>query len=304
MVQKLLIAVLVSLFFTSCVARDLSPSQSPILLTTTPLVIPSATAVPSVQPSVTPFPDEKSLNAITADGKWEISRLLGYDSTIQVRSVDGKTIWVLDETTLPDVQFGQLWNYKTSNDNSALYFGLDPRQSETIITHRWPPTYGLYKLNLADGAIETILEPHIDSSGFVSNGYLALSPDELQIVYSWWDEPAIVVRDRATLEEQLISLPDDYKIAGPFIWSPNGKSVIFTMWSTVWDYPTEFQIARLDIDEKSIHSLFSDNEENRFWVPTEWVQEDLVCLEDRQSSELWNINPFTGLLRERTATTP
>jgi hypothetical protein len=213
-------------------------------------------------------------------------------------------IWVLDETTLPDVRLGQLWNYRAANDNSALFFGLDPRQSETMIIDRFPPSYGLYKLNLADGAIETILEPHIDSSGHVSNGYFALSPDKAQIVYSWWDEPAIVFRDIGTHQEQIVSLPDTYKVAGPFAWAPNGKSVIFTMWSNVWEYPTEFQVARLDIDSKSIHSLYSDSEENRFFVPYEWVQEDLVFLHDRKSGKLWQINPLTGELQKVVSVTP
>jgi hypothetical protein len=278
--------------------------ETPTIGTKTALVIPSATAVPSVEPSVTPFPDEKSLKAITEDGKWEISGLLAYDSAIQVRSVDGNTIWVLDETTLPDARLGQLWNYKTSNDNSSLFFGLDPRQSETVFVHRWSPSFSLYKLHLVDGTIETILEPHIDSFGYASNGYFALSTDELKIIFSWWDEPVIVVRDIATFEEQVVSLPDNYKIAGPFVWSPNGKSVIFTMWSNVWDYPTDFQVALLDIDERSIHTLYSGNEEIRFFVPIEWTEEDLVYLIDRRSSEKWQINPLTGQLQKTTSAPP
>jgi len=308
MAKKLIITVLASLVLASCIAQDVSPLQTPLsetleILTKTPLVNSTEIAIPLVEPSVTPFPSEKSLKAITEDGKWEISGLLGYDSAIQIRSVDGKIIWVLDEIMLPDVRLGQLWNYKTSNDNSSLFFGLNPRQSETIIMHRWPPSYSLYKLNLVDGAIETILAPHMDSSGYASNGYFALSPDELRIIYSWWDQPSVVIRDLVTLQEQVISLPDYNKLAGSFVWSLDGKSAIFTMWSNVWDYPTDFQIARLDIDDKSIHSLYSDNEQNRFFIPTEWVKDDLVYLIDRRVNQ-WQINPFTGKLQERVPTTP
>lgn len=308
MVKKLLITVLASLVLASCIAQDLSPLQAPILetpeiLTKTPSVNSTDIAIPTVEQSVTSFPTEKSLKAITDDGKWEVSVLLGHNSTIQVRSVDGKVTWVLDETKLPDVILGQLWNYKTANDKSALFFGLNPYESEDIVLRRWPPSYGLYKLNLAGGEVETILKPRTDSSGFATYGYFALSPDESQIIYSWWDEPTIVLRNITTLEEQSISLPDNNKIAGPFVWSPDGKSVIFTMWSNVWDYPTDFQIARLDIEDESIHSLYSDKEQNRFFVPTEWVKEDLVYLIDRRVDP-WQINPFTGKLQERESTTP
>ena len=309
MVKKLFITVLASLVLASCIAQDLSPLPTPILetteiLTETPLGNSTEIAIPTVEQSVTPFPAEKNLKALTDDGKWEISVLLGHNSTIQVRSVDGKVTWILDETTLPDVQLGQLWNYKTSNDKSALFFGLNPYESEDIVLNRWPPSYGLYKLNLASGEVEAILKPHTDSSGFATYGYFALSPDESQIIYSWWDEPSIVVRSITTLEEKSMALPDNNKIAGPFVWSPDGKSAIFTMWSNVWDYPTDFQIARLDIEDESIHSLYSDNEEKKFFVPSEWVQEDVAYLVDRRTDKQWQINPITGKLQERVSTTP
>lgn len=308
MIKKLFIAALGLLLLVSCGMQGLNSSSTPVFETPTvttkmPSIIFTETATPIMEQTTTPFPDEKSLKAITDDGKWEISVLLGYESTIQVASVDGKIQWVLDETTLPDVSLGQLWNYKTSNDRNSLLFGLNPYQSETIILQRWPPSYGLYKLDLTDGKVETILKPHIDSSGHVTYGYFALSPDESQLIYSWWDEPSIIIRNVATLEEQIVSLPENYKVAGPFVWSPNGKFVIFTMWSKVWDYPTDFQVTRLDLADNSIHPLYSDTEENRFFVPTEWVKEDLVYLVDRRV-EPWQINPFTGQLQERTATAP
>jgi hypothetical protein len=306
MLKKLLITFLVSLVLVSCGSQDLNSSQPPssTIAVKTPLIAFTETATPTVEKSATPFPDEKSLKAITDDGNWEISVLLGYESTIQVASVGGKIKWVLDEKTLPDILLGQLWNYKTSNDRNSLFFGLNSYQSETIILHRWPPSYGLYKLDLTDGKVETILKPHIDSSSHVTYGYFALSPDESQMIYSWWDEPSIIIRNVATLEEQIVSLPENYQVAGPFVWSPNGKFIIFTMWSNVWDYPTDFQVARLGLDDRAIHSLYSDNEENRFFIPTEWVKEDLVYFVDRRTNEQWQINPFTGQLQERISTTP
>jgi hypothetical protein len=304
--RKSLITVWASFMLVSCISQDLNTLQTPIvetptIVTITSLMTSTETTAPIVVESATSFPDEGSLKAITEDGKWEISVSFGYDSTIQVRSVDGKIKWVLDETTLPDILFGQLWNYKTSNDGKSLYFGLSSYQYETIVLHRWPPNYGLYKLDLTDGKVETILKPHIDSSGHVVYGYFALSPNESQIIYSWWDEPQIAVRNIATLEEETIFLPDNYKITGPFVWSPNGKSVIFTMWSNAWEYPTDFQVARLDIDDKSLHSLYSDNEENRFFIPTEWIEDDLVYLLNRRT-EPWQINPITGQLQESMST--
>lgn len=308
MITKLFIAALGLLLLVSCEMQDLHSLSTPVFETPTvttivPSIIFTEAATLIAKQTATPFPDEKSLKAITDDGKWEISVLLGYESTIQVASVDGKNKWVLDEKTLPDVLLGQLWNYKTSNDRTSLFFGLDPYQSETIILQRWPPSYGLYKLDLTDGKVETILKPHPDPSGHVTYGYFALSPDESQMIYSWWDEPSIIIRNVATLEEQIVTLPENYKVAGPFIWSPNGNFVIFTMWSNVWDYPTDFQVARLDLADNAIHSLYSDTEENRFFVPTEWIEENLVYLVNRRI-EPWQINPFTGQLQERTTTVP
>ena len=308
MTTKPFVAALGLLLLVSCGRQGLYSLSTPVFETptiasNTPTMISTQTAIPIVEQSATPFPDEKSLKSITDDGKWEISVLLGHESTIQVTSVDRKTKWVLDETNLPNVSLGQLWNYKISNDGNSIYFGLGPFQSEDIIANRYPPNYGLFQLDLENGNVVTILKPHTDSSGQVTYGYFALSPDESQLIYSWWDEPRIVVRNFATPDEQFISLPSNYKIAGPFVWSPNGKFVIFTMWSNVWDYPTDFQLARLDMDDKSIHSLYADNEENRFFVPIEWVKEDLVYLENRRF-EPWQINPFTGQLQERISTAP
>ena len=302
MVKQFIIAVLASLILVSCGTQDLTALQTPV--TEMPLIISTETATLRDEKSATPFPDQKSLKVITEDGKWEISLLLGPESTLQVTSVDGKIKWILDRTTLPDISLGQLWNYKTANDGNSLYFALGSYYSETIVSNRYPPNYGLFKLNLANGEVETILKPHIDSSGYASCGYFALSPDELQIIYSWWDAPTIIVRNLATLDEQVISLPDNYKIAGAFVWSPNGKYVLFTMWDDIWDYPTDFEVTRLDLDDKSIQSLYLGNEENSFFVPTEWAEEDLVYLVDHRTNEPWQINPFTGQLQERISTTP
>jgi hypothetical protein len=248
-----------------------------------------------MEKNATPFPEEKSLQGITEDGKWKVDILLGIESTVQITSIDGKIKWVLDEKNIPDVRVGQLWNYKTSNDGNSMYFGLGGYHYETIIMHRWPPDYGLYKLNLKDGSIETILKPHMDSSGQVTY--------ETHIIYSWWDEPVIFLRNLVTLDEQSIYLPDNYKIAGPFVWSPNEMSVMFTMWSNAWDYPADFVLVRMDMDDKSIHFLYSDNEKNRFFVPVKWAKDDVVYLVNRGFDE-WQINPFTGQLQKRVQSTP
>lgn len=288
-------------------------SKTPFIISTTtetktPLIIPAIK--PTVKQSATPFPENKSEKGTTDDGKWEISTSLGgYDSTTQVRSVDGKTVWVLDETTLPDSKWGQLVWYKTSNDNNSVFFELAPYVFEDIILDRWPSTTGLYKLGLVDGKIETILKPRINSSGqitdgYLINGYFKLSPDESQMVYFWWSEPNIILRNLATLDEQIVSLPDHYKIAGPFVWSLDAKSVIFTMWSSAWEYPTDFVLARMDISDKAIHYLYSDNEKNRFFVPIEWTTDNIVYLVDRRVDYSWQINPYTGKLQQDSAAIP
>jgi len=113
----------------------------------------------------------------------------------------------------------------------------------------------LYRISLNTGKLETILP-------FAIEGYsYSLSPDGNYLAYSILEEENIIhIRNFKNNDEHLLKLKDDYVRSGAFVWTPDGKTLIFASAIKGWEEGTAgisiFALAMKDLYLQII--LFND----------------------------------------------
>lgn len=261
---------------------------------------PTATPKPKIPKTETPqytatdFPDERQYSFSSPDGKWIWHELFDWLEA-QVISKDQKTKWVItykDVKPIYGTDFNWFWFRK-----DAVYFGIGPENYEIQILQRSPISYSLYRLDLTNGLIAPILEVKYDNNKSPIETYFDVSTDETKVVYSRWYERTIIIRDLNDLAEEVISLPTDYLIAGPLLWSLDDTYIILTMWKDDYELSIDYAVARLDTETLSLSILLQENETKYFLVPYYWIDENNIVLIDRRYGNNWEMNTTSGRLK-------
>jgi hypothetical protein len=281
----------------SAIKNSDTPTKTPAK-TLTP-ILPSKTPFPAtltktIQNTATDFPEELSYSYSSPDGNWIVHESLGDGPHVQVTSKDGKTKWIVGHKDVEPI-FGAEFNW-TYFCKDAIYFGIGPENYEIQVLQRFPPSYSLYRLDLADGSISSILAAKNGQVGLPIFTYFDLSGDENKLVYSRWYEHSIIIQDLRSKSEKTVSLPEEYLIAGAFSWSPNNSSIVLTMWKDDYALSTDFAVVRLDVDTLTIKILLQDKQTKYFLVPVRWFDENNILLEDRRYGNYYEMNVFSGNL--------
>jgi WD40 repeat protein len=259
---------------------SVSPSASATRTSVpTHLPFPTFTETPRLADTVTPDFTTPTLTSVQAtietlasfcDGEsGRRSDILSFDQSF---SPNGEWISILcgGYRKIFRVDGSQSWNFKFQEmyEHDAPGF---------IKTHHWPKDgryaylsaqisdmdgpgmifvdgWALYRLDLSNGNISTVLQP----VPYLSYSF-AFSPTDRYLIYTHPRQPKLIhVYEFSSGEDITFSLGDDYVIAGIFLWSPDGKKVVFSAARENW-FETDdgFSLFMVDLSKQQINFLVS-----------------------------------------------
>ena len=263
-------------------------------------------------PSITPEILNNELNlyemnaeewaSTSPDGKWVATSLVAFpkdNSGIQqayvrlmIFSADGKTHWMIsDKWEELGLGFPIPAPLKWSRDGKHFYF-----------THRVTPDgcgafsflTDLQQVDLADGIVTELLPPLAVT--------LALAPDQSQVAYVGQGDRGLILKDLVTGEERETKIdPGKEFDAGNILWSPNGKSLAFSLAinpctgeygvsKTVWAESTSI----LWVDANTLQQEVLVEEDPRWFITWEWNEAEKITITDGVENSLWQLDVNTG----------
>jgi hypothetical protein len=224
------------------------------------------------------------------DGQWKATVLENQQSAIlRVSSTDGTTEWIAETITSTDIWGGFEWAipFTWSQYGHYLYFTHYERTDGCT-----PEFHGsdLQRLDLQTGEV-TELAPKV--------GYwLALSPDERTLAYLSF-EKGLVLRELLTNEERS-ARPAIYKaypgviiFVSHLVWSPDGKTLMFTAGIDPCDMPDFVSTSVIRVDAETLSQIELIRESKEWLTAIEWPDVESVLLKDRDGQHWW-MNATTG----------
>jgi hypothetical protein len=191
-----------------------------------------------------------------------------------VKSIDEKQTWIIshEDAIWFNTKSVQLEPYKWTPDGKYLYLMpvLGSGGSGFYAPGYFWDNYGLYRLNLITGEIETILP-------YLEKGYsFSLSPSNEYLAYSKIESVPIHIKSMINNEEELITLNDDYVLTGAFAWSRDNSSLLFASAINGWEdgdggisiYKVRIKDLRLEnilLNDKRLLIPFPEYETNNYW---------------------------------------
>jgi hypothetical protein len=275
----------------------LPPSPSPAL-TGTPSIEPASTPVsaPSATPDLSLF-DVNRWEQASPDGNWNAEGITAipnpqsgsgefYYTQLKITSKDRKREWTVVDG----------WsNYGLGYTTPSIYRWSPDGQHVYVIDSATPDGCAIYglssnmrRLNLMDGNIDSIA-PHLF-------GVLDLSSDENTLVAITYNQVIWHYLDTGEVNSV------DYQVdaltwqGGNPVWSPDGKSLLFSAVSDACSQPPFTSIFRVDFDTNSLTVLL-DKSEHLFHIES-WPETGLIHLKEQNNlgESRWLLNPESGQL--------
>lgn len=120
------------------------------------------------------------------------------------------------------------------------------------------------------------------------SGAISFSPNEKYIAYSA-DKSEIRTRDLQSGEEKAYFAEDYYLYFGNFVWSPDGKKIIFVATPEDWyAQDAKFALYMIDLESTTISSFHRTS--FPFYYPVIWTENNIVILNKFQESGEWSLN--------------
>lgn len=263
-------------------------SDSP---TSTIVVIPTRTSIPTIAPSPTPEPlIESATISISPDKNWKIVGVTQWEPSAIV-SQDGKTRWPLENT--PNKYGWYQWSYglyRWSIQPNFVYLTVNPQIDGFVPFYQGS---GLYRFNLSNGAMIEIL-PGQELSSF------SLSPNEKLLAYEAYSNSllSLMIRDIGTNLEKKIPL-DGYDSAGHILWSPDQEYLVFSI-STGTDW-TDWHVSLALANLQGLSTKILYNEQ-RVLNPKEWLNRNEILVSIDENFYVFNLT--TKKLRDFVKPTP
>lgn len=314
--QSLLILLLAGCIVTSRTVLLPTASALPILNTstlsatnfiapensTTPTLLPRITTVEAAIESCDGSREWGRDKSISPNGDWVVVLCNDDGVYTKVARSDGTRTWKLPATTFVD-QFGVVYNpvyyrfYRWSINDNYLYlskYSCCIDSPELVFVE----AFGLYRLNLVNGQIDTIYTGH----------HFSLSPTERYFV-SVEMSRTILIRDSLTGQQYVISLKPKYTDVGDFKWSSDETKLLFVAGVDGWiDLSQGFSLFLYDLRLRSLNLLI-DNDIRQF-IPADyhfanvWLDDEAVILAEPYSDSFWKINISTKELSPYNGPTP
>lgn len=301
-----IVSLLLVIFLTACSSEQIStipPKPFPPATKTSTRLAPSLT--PTLTPTVTPsstietIPAETlnavaTLDAIRVDLVSRFPELQNYPVScssfscygIQI-SPDGKRIvftngniinlFETNGSKIGSYSFYDIYGYQIdykgggvevthwSNDGRYLYISANPGGDggpEPYFYYR----SALIRLNLENGTWK--------DTGI--SGSFEISPNDKYIIYSS-NKSQVRIRNWATGQEQIYILPEDFLYFGNYVWSPDGRKVVFVGTPEDWyANGSRFALLIVDIENQTIIQLHESS--LPFYFPAHWTVPDKIVL--------------------------
>ena len=313
--EKALVVLLIAFLAACRTGPEETVSSSPVALDTTPEIalVPSQTRTP--RPTKTPSPTlqtTETVPAATANGIGtkeairdqlvnQIPRLGEYIAHCRPTycygfdvSPDEQWVYFSDEDRLEifnitgqrvgkysfqevsgrsDVVEGSLTGIHWSNDGQYLY--LATSFGDGGPGPHFGYKYSLARVNLQNGTWR--------DTGI--SGVLSFSPNDKYIIYST-NTSEIRIRQLQSGQEKIYITPEYYQYFGEFVWSPDGKNVIFVAAPNDFDGIDEkFALFMIDLESDKNILLFEDL--MPYCYPVAWVEDSKVTLNKFQEDGTW-----------------
>lgn len=242
----------------------------------------------------------ESARVLSPDGRWTAVVCQDNGNYTRVSQMAGSTVWDLPVIDTGDTFPGADWYlqpYHWADDGHFLY--LAPRSYAEIdcIGCTRIDAFGLYRLSLSTGRLETWFSPDI-------NGYsFAFSPGDRYFVYADASDPhLVVIRDLSRQNPRYIKFDAKYEWAGAFAWSTDSSELVIVARINEESY----SLFLYRLEDRSLKILVQDDP-RPLYPPTgydyeirlgsPWISEDLLILGDPIfGGKAWTLNLRTGVL--------
>ncbi|MBI5934153.1 MAG: PD40 domain-containing protein [Chloroflexi bacterium] len=317
--------LLLAFILVSCV----QPQETPVVISTvtneamytsTPTMLPSETPSPTISPSKTPRPTEPPSPTIPPSTLTAVATLQSLMASLinQYPELEKYGYICYPEYCYsiiisPDGQFTALTNvnvielFRTNGQRIGTYpfydlygYQIDYRDGYVSVAH-WSkdgkllyiatsaggdggpePYFGyessLARVNLKDGTWE--------DTGI--SGVFSFSPTDQYIAYST-NESEIRILDLQSHEESIFNTEDYYQFFSKFVWSPDGRRIIFAATPEHWyEEGTTATLYMIDLDNETLSKVYEAV--MPFYYPVRWTEANKVILNLEGESGEWTLD--------------
>lgn len=242
------------------------------------------------EPPLTEFPDPETLTSVveqfaSPDGRWQatvrqtepvvIDGPAYFHASLTVS--DGTVTWQpLAEWRGHGLGLAYPAIYRWSADGRFLYF------TNKLAVDGCPVFVNgtdLYRLNLADGTVETVLD-----TGLTWN--IGLSPDETKLAYTYANDQGMVLEllDLLNGTKASVMVVEDsvWLQGGAIVWSPDGSQLALSVAHDPCSGNWTHSIIQVDVAAMTAVSLLE--KDDRRFVTTAWLEPQTLRLVDGQNS--------------------
>jgi hypothetical protein len=219
----------------------------------------------------------------------------------KVSDVNSDLVWELPTLDADDSEW-YLEPYHWSVDGHYLYLVPSCLCSIDSPALRFKDGYGLFRLNLANGQLDTWFEPSVFGYAF------SFSPDDHLFVFVDAENgQQIHLRNLISETETILIFEEKYDSVGRFLWAIDSSELIIVAGVSGWVYfENGFSLFLYKLNSNT-STLLIDNDERKF-TPYQrpqfdeagfkhpWVSKDILLLSESYSDSIWKLNIHTGEL--------
>lgn len=243
-----------------------------------------------IQPTTTNTPEIKEWiydESTSPSGEWNATVTVVETSTIKeiklvVSNKSTGQKWIItesnsDEITTPILYSLYPYIFKWSNDKKFLYFSYLWDRNDGCFGYFKPGGFGLKRLDLSTGQIDTIRED--------KSTWMTFSPDEKQLAYIDTFDGNISIYDLENNNEQTYLIPSIdtlgmYPETNNLYWSPDGNSLIYGRYIGKCDLLEPFLYVIQLYPDTGQQIILLDKKEGYYLV--EWSVKDKILLKDNE----------------------
>jgi Tol biopolymer transport system component len=211
---------------------------------------------------------------LSPNGKWAVFfNIIDGSAGLSIVNIESKQQWDISYYDITGTYGGDVtvriehW----SRDGHYLYVSPQMAGSGGLFWF-WRDYIQLIQINLETG---TWINTNMGSA-------FSFSPDDRFIAYRRAQE--VVIHELQTGQERTFTVPSEYGAFGRFVWSPDGKQIIFIGSSVdelesdeLFDQANGFTLFLLDTENMKVQAIIEKDE--RYLYPIEWQAPNIVLLE-------------------------
>jgi hypothetical protein len=244
-------------------------------------------------------------NGLSPDKRWTAVVCADNEIYTKISDESSNLVWKLPALDTEDVNPGPEWflePYHWSADGYYLYLVPSCLCSIDSPSLRFKDGFGLYRLTLADGQLDTWFEP--SDSGYA----FSFSPDSRLFVFGDTENrQQIYLRNLISGTETILTFKEKYDSVGRFLWANDISELIIVAGVSGWTYfENDFSLFLYELHSDTL-TLLIDNDERRLipYRPPQfdeagfkqsWISKDILLLSESYSDSVWELNIRTGEL--------